>query len=375
MKKTATLTPTQQAAQLCYRLYTSPLDRALITDEGLAALHTILGSPVSADSIIQLGTKIRQNDDFLATKAQMVNKWGNRTDANGILGEQEAKAFILEIFGGLDHSVIYDHGITASSTLIRHGLASDSDMQFPGKMPCWTLHLTVRGKALFLNEQMEVEVTRGDMMLLHPEAHYHYGLHPASENWEHLWALFQPRPHWSEWMEWTKLDDGVLHLSLPDEERFALIENLFRQLIALKDNASPYMSDLQHNRLEEILIHSKKTSAAQNRQQIDKRIQNACDYMHTHLAQKFSVDDIAAACNLSASRLAHLFKEHMGISPKSWSNNMRLQQARKLLLANDESINLIAGQIGYEDTNQFSKYFKKNMGCSPREFRQSLRAR
>jgi AraC-like DNA-binding protein len=51
---------------------------------------------------------------------------------------------------------------------------------------------------------------------------------------------------------------------------------------------------------------------------------------------------------------------------------MRLHQARKLLLGNNESINLIARQVGYEDPNQFSKYFKKNMGCSPREFRQAF---
>jgi AraC-like DNA-binding protein len=97
--------------------------------------------------------------------------------------------------------------------------------------------------------------------------------------------------------------------------------------------------------------------------------------MQAHLTDGFSVDDIAAACNLSTSRFAHLFKEHMGVSPKSWGNNMRLQQARKLLLGNSDSINLIARQVGYEDPSQFTKYFKRNMGCSPREFRQSFKER
>ena len=97
--------------------------------------------------------------------------------------------------------------------------------------------------------------------------------------------------------------------------------------------------------------------------------------MQAHLAEKFSVDDVAAACNLSTSRLAHLFKDHMGVSPKSWSNNLRLQQARRLLLGNSDSINYIARQVGYEDSSQFTKYFKRNLGCSPREFRQSFRER
>jgi AraC family transcriptional regulator of arabinose operon len=372
MTKTATLSPTQQAAQLCYRLVTSPLDRSHISDEGLAALHTILGSPVSADDIIHLGSKVRQGEDYPAMKSKIVATWGDRTDANQAMNEQDARAFILEIFSGLDHAILYEHDITASSTLVERGLASDSELQIPGNMPCWTLHLTIRGKALFLNDTMEVEIARGDMMLLHPNAHYHYGLHPGSDHWEHLWVLFQPRPHWSQWMEWGSLDDGILHLALPDTGSIAKMENLFGQLLTLKDDASSFKSDLQHNRLEEILIHCAQYSAMSDRQQVDKRIQSACDYMQFHLAERFSVDDIAAACNLSTSRLAHLFKEHMGISPKSWSNNMRLQQARKLLLGNNESINLIARQVGYEDPNQFSKYFKKNMGCSPREFRQAF---
>jgi AraC family transcriptional regulator of arabinose operon len=153
------------------------------------------------------------------------------------------------------------------------------------------------------------------------------------------------------------------------------METSFRQLIALKDDNSPYKDDLRSNRLEEVLIRAREYSAARDRPLGDKRIQSACDYMQTHLAEGFSVDDIAAACHLSTSRLAHIFKEQMGVSPKSWGNNMRLQQARKLLLANNDSINHIARQVGYEDPSQFTKYFKRNMGCSPREFRQSLRAR
>ena len=137
----------------------------------------------------------------------------------------------------------------------------------------------------------------------------------------------------------------------------------------VSQESSPIQTDLQYNRLEELLIRARGLSTPLD-DAVDRRIQKACDYMRRNIAAGFRLDEVAAACNLSTSRLAHLFRERMGISPKSWSNNMRLQQARKLLLANNDDINLVARRVGYEDPSQFSRYFKKSIGCSPREFRQ-----
>ena len=360
---------------MCLGLALSSPEKSLISKEGLAALNNFLGSDVNAEEIVQIGIKMRENEDFSTFQQTLKSKWMAGMDANQTLSEENSLAFIRDLFSGLDHAVLYEHSITAGSSRNERDKLSGSEMRFPGNMPCWTLHLTLQGKALFLNEKMEVEVSKGEMMLFHPDACYHYGLHSSANTWEHLWVLFQPRPQWSEWLEWKAINEGISHLALPDTQSLVQMERLFRQLIALKEDGSQYQDDLQHNRLEEILIRARGYSTESERPLGDKRIQSACDYMHSHLAEGFSVDDVAAACNLSTSRLAHLFKEQMGVSPKSWGNNLRLQQARKLLLGNSDSINHVARQVGYEDPSVFTRYFKRNMGCSPREFRQSFRER
>jgi AraC family transcriptional regulator of arabinose operon len=375
MTKTATLTPSQEAALFCYRWYTSTHPEPEIPAEGIAALQSIFGSQISATEMLQFGRKMRQADNFDRVQQQLIKRWSGRLGPDQSLNEEDAQAFILELFSEVNHSVIYDHGITANSSMYERGFISDSEMLFTGDMPCWTLHLTVRGSALFLNDHMEVTVEPGDMMLFHPDACYHYGLHPAADDWEHLWVLFQPRPQWSEWLEWEELDRGIWHISLGDADTIALMEGLFRQLIALGLDTTSYQSDLQYNRLEEIIIRAKEHSLRPERVSIDARIQNACDYIQAHLANRFSVDDVAAACNLSPSRMAHLFKEHMGVSLKSWSGDLRLQQARKKLINGNDSIAVVASEVGYDDPTQFTKYFKKNLGCSPREFRQSFKGR
>jgi AraC family transcriptional regulator of arabinose operon len=309
----------------------------------------------------------------------MIARWGERLGSDGFLSEDEASGFLQEFLGGLDHGIIYEHEVMANVTRVErgvaiYGIAKQCENQFGGTMPCWTLHLTVGGKALFLNDRMEVEAERGDLMLFHPGARYHYGLHPAAQCWEHLWVLFQPRPHWQEWLKWEPLDDHIWHLRSVDPDATARIEGLFRQLIALNDDPSPSKGELKYNRLEELLIRAKDCCESRDEKVSDARVRNACDYMQAHMAERFSIDDVARACNLSSSRLMHLFKQQMGVSPKSWSNSMRLQQARKLLLNSSRSVAFIADEVGYEDPNQFTRYFTKNVGCSPREFRQSYRA-
>jgi AraC family transcriptional regulator of arabinose operon len=210
------------------------------------------------------------------------------------------------------------------------------------------------------------------MMLFRPEAEYHYGLHPLAEHWEHYWALFQPRGHWAELLNWHRLDSNILLLPLPDAKSTETIKHLFNELQAMSKDTYPFQSELKHNKLEELLIRARSFLATESQVTIDARILRVCDLMQARLADKFSVNDIALACNLSPSRLSHLFKQEMGIGAKSWINNQRLQKARMLLLESNESIRHIGAQVGYEDAAHFTRHFRKNVGCSPRQFRKNF---
>jgi len=373
MDKTTALSQAQKAALICYQWYSGSLTQAALADDQLIALQPFIGSSMSSAEMLKFGERIRQSKGFSNKNGPLIERWRHAMGSTQPPSETESLAFIQELFSSFDHSLIYDHSVVANTTHTLRGDISDRDKTFSGDMPCWTLHLTTRGKALFLNEQMELEVKPGDMMLLQPQAQYHYGLHPAADEWQHLWVLFQPRSHWGEWLNWRELDKGIMHLTIHDPEQRQCLEQLFKNLISLKDHPGASRADLQYNRLEELLIRAKENQPRSEHSPADQRIANACEYIMLHLASNFSVDDVAAACNLSASRIAHLFKQQMGMSLKAWSNNVRLQKVRKLLLSSNDSISAIARQVGYEDPAQLAKNFKKNMGCSPREFRQSFK--
>jgi AraC family transcriptional regulator, arabinose operon regulatory protein len=367
MANKADIGPIEQAAILCYRSY---VDMS-VDEAGMQAVFEIFGSPLSQQQIRHVLTRSRQSDSFDRLQSGIISQWQHRFDSQQGLGESDAQIFLQELFASFDHNLLFEYGISASTTVIERGTVSDSWASYDGTMPCWTVHLTTKGKALYLNDNFELNAGPGDALLFRPEAKFHCGLSPGARRWEHCWALFQPKQHWDDILDWQRLDTGIHHVTLSAKDSRTRIERAFQELLALNEEPGPMQSDLQYNKLEELLIRAKGQSAAPE-DAIDKRIQKACDYMRRNIESGFRLDEVAVACNLSTSRFAHLFREQMGISPKCWSNNVRVQQARKLLLTDNDDINCIARKVGYEDPAQFSRYFKKSIGCSPREFRKAF---
>lgn len=340
--------------------------------EGIVAVQAALGSVISVDELTRLGNRLQGNQAFLESQRPVIERWHKRMADSQPLSEREAQQLMQELLESFDHAHLYDHTIKTGRTGIRRGAVVDSDTRMQGNMPCWTLHFTTRGRGLYISDHAEHDARPGNVLLLKPDASLHYGLHPKAEEWEHCWVLFQPRPQWSELLKWPALEHTVLSLHIASAQDCDVLSDLFVSLQDLVSGESPYQSDLQYNRLEEILLRAQLYGDHRAARSIDPRIQSACDFMDERLTDKFSIEEVAAHCHVSGSRLSHLFKEQMGMGPKAWISDRRLQQARKLLINSSESISAIGARLGYDDPSHFTKHFRSNMGCSPRQFRQSF---
>ena len=113
MSTTADRRPRPHAAKMCLGLARSPPRRALVFDDGLAALNNFLGSEVSADEIIQIAIKMRESQHFSIFQQTIENNWAASADANQTLSEENSLAFLQDLFSSLDHAVLYEHSITA----------------------------------------------------------------------------------------------------------------------------------------------------------------------------------------------------------------------------------------------------------------------
>ena len=81
-------------------------------------------------------------------------------------------------------------------------------------------------------------------------------------------------------------------------------------------------------------------------------------------------DDIARELRTSKEMLHLYFATKLGVDFRTWRTNLRIEEAKTLLLENkDASINIIAEASGFSDKSNFHRQFVKIVGCSPKEWR------
>jgi two-component system response regulator YesN len=99
------------------------------------------------------------------------------------------------------------------------------------------------------------------------------------------------------------------------------------------------------------------------------QIRPAIGYIDAHYDQPITLAGIARASHLSVSRLAHVFKEQMGVTPIDYVTGVRIERAKELLLGTDQSCTEISFQAGYSNPSYFTRTFKSLVGVTPRQFR------
>ena len=96
------------------------------------------------------------------------------------------------------------------------------------------------------------------------------------------------------------------------------------------------------------------------------------NYVQFNFMNEITIRDIAQACACSQSTVCHVFKQYTGKSIKKYIDNLRINQAKRLLSTSDLPINRIAQLCGFSNINYFPTAFKKQIGISPTEYRRQI---
>lgn len=95
-----------------------------------------------------------------------------------------------------------------------------------------------------------------------------------------------------------------------------------------------------------------------------RRVAKAVTWLKRHYAEPCRVDDLAAQAGMSVSSLHHQFKAVTAQSPVQFQKHLRLQQARRLMLAGCDAAT--AGfRVGYESPSHFSRDYRRLFGAAP----------
>jgi AraC-like DNA-binding protein len=104
------------------------------------------------------------------------------------------------------------------------------------------------------------------------------------------------------------------------------------------------------------------------------RISKAIGFLRENFDQPVRMDDIAYELGMSVSGFHHHFKSVTAMSPLQFQKQVRLQEARRLMLSEDLDAASAGFRVGYEDPAYFSREYKKLFGAPPQRDITKLRS-
>lgn len=100
-----------------------------------------------------------------------------------------------------------------------------------------------------------------------------------------------------------------------------------------------------------------------------ERIKEMISFIQDNYAKKLELKDIADSASLSKRECFRCFKRSLNMTPFEYLTSHRIQAACKMLSRTSESVTNIGAACGFSSDSYFGKTFKKNMNCTPKEFR------
>lgn len=196
------------------------------------------------------------------------------------------------------------------------------------------------------------------------KSHYYYA--DPCDPWSILWVHFKGEDAGCYPLE----DCKTVHLSSDNAtgRMMFLFELLFR---VTEGNYTLgnfiYISQVLQLILAETYHREKRNGTNQQ----NKYVTTVVRYMYKHLHENLTLEQISEEFDLSKSYLYSIFRKNTGHAPLDFFISLKMKEACKLLRLTDIYIYEVAGRLGYKDQYYFSRVFKKVIGVSPREYKQS----
>ena len=156
--------------------------------------------------------------------------------------------------------------------------------------------------------------------------------------------------------------DAVIRLSrlLDNPKDIPILAPLFIKEILYK-----VMQGQHGGRLEQIAIEGSYSH----------QIKDVIEHITNNYDKSFRIEELAEKVNMSVSSLHRHFKEVTAMSPIQFQKELRLQEARRLLLTESSDATDVAFKVGYESPSQFSREYSRMFGFPPRQDIKRLKAK
>ena len=104
----------------------------------------------------------------------------------------------------------------------------------------------------------------------------------------------------------------------------------------------------------------------------EQQILSLKEYIGNHFMYPVSLEDLCKVVPATHQHICRIFKEALGMRPMEYVNQVRIAQAKNLLLYSDFPIKEVGRKCGFPNANYFNKVFKRQEHITPLEYRNSV---
>lgn len=163
----------------------------------------------------------------------------------------------------------------------------------------------------------------------------------------------------------------IIHPSPEDLKVIHTVFELFEIEMQSKDSLQLEMLQMMLKRILILCTRIYKSQLQPGISESSTGIIREYNYLvEQHFHEKHSVKEYADLLFKSPKTLSNLFKKIGDTSPLQFIHQRIMLEAKRLLTYSEQSISDITYELGFSDIHVFSRFFKKNAGCSPQNFRE-----
>lgn len=223
----------------------------------------------------------------------------------------------------------------------------------PAARSYYVIHYVFSGKGVLYNASGAHPISKGQMFVIFPDETAMY-VADKEDPWYYCFANFQTTA--------TPFKEG--EYCYTDSRLNPIFHNILLMAQQKLNNSYAVCAEL----LNLFAIMAEPPSQALPQKHTKQYVDSALSYIHDFYNRQIRISDLAQYINIDRVYLYSLFRKQVGISPKEYLTNYRMEIAAKLLVQRNLTVKEVAAACGYVDIYSFTKAFKKHYGCAPGQY-------
>jgi AraC-like DNA-binding protein/ligand-binding sensor protein len=228
----------------------------------------------------------------------------------------------------------------ARAACLRAQTDASQELASTTRTATWFAGLSESAVPVYVGDHILGFLETGEVMLKNPTK-------------KHFASITRQLRAWGYKTDWKQLERAYFRTCVLSPDRY-------RAMLRLLSIFAQHLSILS-NQLVVRREKEESTSMARTRQ-----------FIETHQAEPLSLGRVAQAANISRHYFCKMFKKATGMNFIDYLSRVRVEKSKTLLLNPNSRISEVAFACGFQSMTNFNRTFKRIVGRSPTQFRESL---